>query len=222
MFGYVWSLDICLFNCCCLDVVFHLSSVHRFSLWGFELCAMVPCQLFGSSVLSSFSSMPKAQLPRCFSRHWVTMVTWIVDPYGSLWIPMDPSGLVEDAAIDLGSSMAFGVGHRTLRVSHPGWLEKRRPQDGGPGFVGTPGMPQNSWFKSSLSPFKWPRIWGKQFWDTQMSHCSASTYIILYPAASQWKSHESIIESPLNQRCGDRCLKKRTATTSLVRPCGMC
>lgn len=87
MFGYVWSLDICLFNCCCLDVVFHLSSVHRFSLWGFELCAMVPCQLFGSSVLSSFSSMPKAQLPRCFSRHWVTMVTWIVDPYGSLWIP---------------------------------------------------------------------------------------------------------------------------------------
>ena len=89
---------------------------------------------------------------------------WIpMDPYGSLWIPMDPSGLVEDAAIDLGSSMAFGVGHRTLRVSHPGWLEKRRPQDGGPGFVGTPGMPQNSSFKSSLSPFKWPRIWGKQF-----------------------------------------------------------
>ena len=231
MFGYVWSLDICLFNCCCLDVVFHLSSVHRFSLWGFELYAMVPCQFFGSSVLSSFSSMPKSQLPRCFSRHWVTMVTWIMDPYGSLWIPQ-VWWRMQRLIWDLQWLLALDIvlfGYLILG----GWRKENHAMEDQASFEHRVchGMPQNSSLIESLSPWTWPRIWMDLGYTTILRHPNVTLITLqCFYGIIPLHPHENPMKASLNYHwisgaliIGDRCFKEiRTATTWLVRPCGMC
>ena len=62
-----------------------------------------------------FRQRQKLRTPRCDARR---AVTWIM-------ILQIPSGLVEDAAIDLRSSMAFVLGRRTLRMP-PGCAPKKK------------------------------------------------------------------------------------------------